>query len=871
MILIGIADVCVTELRMVGMKLAAIQNSSIRVRLSILIILNSGLALLLASIALFGYESYLQRQAATRELSASAGILAENVTAALSFNDERAATQILSSLRGDPNIIESDIYDRNGLLFARYRLDGALRHTPTPPRPAGSYFDSNAVTVFQPITLAGDTIGTISLKSNNDVNSQLKRYIGIVCLVMLLSLALSLLLASGAQKNIADPITALSAVARRVSEGKNYSVRAARNTGGEIGVLVDSFNDMLSQIEVRETARRIAEESLRESEERYALAARGANDGLWDWKLDANEIYFSPRWNQMLGYSELDPCPAPLSTPEDWFSRIHPSDRERFIAEVADVREGRKSELTSEYRMRNKNDGYLWVLTRGIAIRDETGTAVRMAGSQTDITEGKIGDPLTALPNRLYFIDRLESSISTSARNTSKGRPPGLFAVLFLDLDKFKLVNDSLGHAAGNELLMGVALRLRLGAFSTVSDLNGQPPVVARLGGDEFAILLYDVRDERDPIILAERIIEKLKAPFPIEGRQMFASVSIGIALSSSADTPEDLMRNADTAMYQAKAKGKSRFEVFDQRMRDRAVARLETETDLRKAIDDDQLVLYYQPEVSLSDHRTIGYEALVRWNHPVRGILAPAEFIPVAEESDLIIHLGRWVLKQACRQMAGWQSKFFSSQPLAISVNVSPRQLSDPRLLQDVEDVLAETGLNPRCLNLEVTESSIMGNPENALATLHRLKSLNVGLEIDDFGTGYSSLSCLHLLPFDTVKIDRSFIQELGAGEGSEIVRTILALARSLDMDVVAEGVETQDQVHTLTQLGCHCAQGFYFSKPKSAQMTEELLAERAQLRHTFELLHKPASPVHNPQQTQLIPRYSRLQPRLYGFGTDG
>jgi diguanylate cyclase (GGDEF)-like protein/PAS domain S-box-containing protein len=804
----------------------AIRNSSIRVRLSVLIILNSSMALLLAGIALFCYETYQQRQAATRELSANAGILAESVTAALSFNDPPAATKILAALHGDPNVEEAVIYDRNGIQFARYQRRGGKPAPPSPLRPVGAYFENGALLEYHSVNLGAEELGTILLRSTNDVYSRLQRFTVIVVVVMLVSLGLSLVLGSGTQKSIANPIASLSALARRVSEEKDYSIRASRGTGGEIGSLIDSFNHMLTQIEARDTARKAAEECLRESEERYALAALGANDGLWDWNLTTGKMYFSPRWSQMLGYPDSDVW----SSPEEWFSRIHPSDRDRVMAETDEARDGRRSLLASEYRMRHHDGSFVWVLTRGLTVRDDKGAAVRMAGSQTDITEGKVADPLTALPNRLYFIDRLEAAILSP-------RHPGiLFAVLFLDLDKFKVINDSLGHAAGDQLLRGVALRLRLSAFSWVADGNGKAPIIARLGGDEFAILLYDVRDETDAAKLSERILEKLQAPFHIEGRQMFASVSIGIALSSSGETPEDLMRNSDIAMYQAKAKGKCRFEVFDEKMREGAVARLEVETDLRRAIDRHELILHYQPEISLSDHRTVGYEALARWNHPTRGLLGPEEFIAVAEESDSIVHLGRWVLKEACRQMADWHNSFPSDQPLAISVNVSPRQLADPRFVQDVEKTLAETGLNPQCLNLEMTESSVMANPNGALSTLRQLKLLKIGLEIDDFGTGYSSLSCLHLLPFDTLKIDRSFTSELGPGfEGTEIVRTILALARSLEMSVVAEGVETKEQVHTLTELGCDYAQGYYFSRPKSAQMTEALMLEKFRLHHAF------------------------------------
>jgi diguanylate cyclase (GGDEF)-like protein len=461
-----------------------------------------------------------------------------------------------------------------------------------------------------------------------------------------------------------------------------------------------------------------------------------------------------------------------------------------------------------------------------------------MAGSQTDITEGKIGDPLTGLPNRLYLIDKMESSIEDS------GRTGDLFAVLFLDLDRFKLVNDSLGHAAGDELLTGVAGRLRSSVRATGRDADVRRPVVARHGGDEFAILLNNVLDEADAARVARKIVKELDVPFYLNGRQVFATVSIGIAMSSSGHTPEDILRNADTAMYYAKARGKARFEVFDEGMRARAVARLEIDTGLRKAIDAGQLILYYQPEISLRTHRIVGYEALVRWNHPERGILGPGEFIPIAEESDLIVQLGLWVLREACRQMALWHRTIVLNPPLTISVNVSPRQLSDPKFVGDVESILADTGLNPNSLKLEITESSIMGNPEATLDTLRQLKALNIGLEIDDFGTGYSSLSYLRKLPFDTLKIDRSFVKELGtSAESLEIVKTIIGLARSLEMRVVAEGVETAVQLGKLSDLGCNCAQGFYFSKPASSSATAAILQERWEFEQAFTMLESDTS----------------------------
>ena len=535
----------------------------------------------------------------------------------------------------------------------------------------------------------------------------------------------------------------------------------------------------------------------------------------------------------MLGYSGGERW----SDSEEWFSRIHLADVDRVKAEIASHIDGTSAELIAEYRMRHNDSRYIWVLTRGIVVRDPDGTAVRMAGSQTDITEGKVADPLTGLPNRLYFLDKLESAIAQS------GRSGDMFAVLFLDLDRFKLVNDSLGHAAGDELLMGVAGRLRSGVRDPERDAGVRQSVVARLGGDEFAILLGHIQNQAAAEAVAQRVVKELDAPFQIGGRQVFATVSIGVAMGSAGTSPEDLLRNADTAMYYAKTKGKARFEVFDESMRDRAIARLQIETGLRKAIDTGQLMLYYQPEISMSSRRVIGYEALVRWNHPERGILFPGEFIPVAEESDLIVQLGRWVLKEACRQMAEWCKTVAADPPLTISVNVAPRQLIDPRFMDDLADALSETGLAASHLKVEVTESSIMGNPEAALDILRQLKAMGVGLEIDDFGTGYSSLSYLQKLPFDTVKVDRSFIKELGkSAESLEIVRTIVDLARSLQMKVVAEGVETRDPLESLDGLGCNYVQGYYFSRPKSAAATLAVIREQQRLRREFEALGRAA-----------------------------
>ncbi len=800
------------------------RDISIRSNLTLLILFASALAVLLASLGFAIYERESYRASAVRELTALADTLGANTAASLAFNDQDTAKEMLSALATEPNVRLACLYDNKGRIFAEYRSpDAPLRLVVPALLHDGAYFDGYFLTLFRGVQLNGEHTGSIALIFDlRGFRSALIQYVKIAFLVLFISVCITFLSSLRLARSIANPLVQLAALARRVSTDKDYSVRAQISCGGEAGLLVDSFNKMLSRIESREQALQHALGSLQESEERYALAARGANDGLWDWNLATGEIYFSPRWSHMLGYPESETW----SSNEQWFGQIHVEDRERVRTEINAHLEGKTPEFVCEYRMSHKNGGFIWTLSRGIAVRDPLGKAIRMAGSQTDITEGKVKDSLTGLPNRLYLIDRLESAIESSKQHGEH------FAVLFVDLDQFKMVNDSFGHTAGDELLVDVAGRLRGGIRSIARRDDAADSVVARIGGDEFAIFLGHIQCKADASIIAVRILERLREPFYFKGRQMLVSASIGIALSSVNDTPEDLLHNADIAMYHAKSNGKARFEFFSEGLRKQVVSRLEIETSLRKAIDTQQLVVHYQPVVSAFDRHLCGFEALVRWNHPERGLIPPAMFIPVAEESDLIVLLGRWVLVESCRQMADWQKRFTQGPPLTISVNVSARQVSDFRLLDDVKFALDESGLDPESLALEMTESSIMGNTEQTLTILDRLKMMGVRLQIDDFGTGYSSLSRLQRLPFNSLKIDSSFIRELGKDNESlndengslNIVSAILQLAHSLRLEVIAEGVETEEQLRSLRQLGCDNAQGFLFSKPLEAAIAGKL-----------------------------------------------
>ncbi|MCK6444777.1 MAG: EAL domain-containing protein [Planctomycetes bacterium] len=568
------------------------------------------------------------------------------------------------------------------------------------------------------------------------------------------------------------------------------------------------------------TARAKAEEALRESEERYALAARAANDGLFDWNVTTNRVYYSPRWKSMLGYDE-DEVGDSL---EEWFSRVHPEDLDRVRAAVAAHIDGLTSHFENEYRIRHKTGAWRWVLCRGLASRDPLGRATRMAGSQSDVTHRKLAeqqlnhrafyDPLTNLPNRALFIDRLRHAMRRAQR-----RKDYQFAVLFLDIDRFKTINDSLGHMAGDRLLVMAARRLELSLRPGDS--------VARLGGDEFTVLLEDIRDESDATRVADRIQRELVTPFDINGHEIVTSVSIGIARSATGyENPEDILRDADTAMYRAKAAGRAKYAIFDTAMHERAVALLTMEADLRRAIERTELTVYYQPIVSLDTGRICGVEALVRWNHPQRGLIRPNDFIPLAEETGLIVPIGKFVLAEACRHVRAWREEFDFRENFSLHVNLSGRQFSQADLVGQIRATLDDTRFEPGDLRLEITESVVMERPENARSMLLQLRELGVRLSIDDFGTGYSSLAYLQRFPIDTLKIDRSFVSGIGTkGENSEIARTIIDIGHNLGMVVVAEGVETLEQLAQMRALRCESAQGYLFSRPVDVDATRALL----------------------------------------------
>ncbi len=763
-----------------------------------------------------------------------------------------------------------------------------------------------------------------------------------------------------------------------------YGVLAAYSTErGQFDVEDLHFLQAIANVLAAAIDRQKRERALCESEERYALAVAGANDGLWDWNLLTNRVYFSPRWKSLLGYQvengEKISEHNSVYRPEEWFSRVHPDDLDPLKQAIADHLAGVTPHFTSEHRILDVQGEYRWMLSRGLAVRDHQGKPYRMAGSQTDISDrkateeanirlaafpkynpnpvlacdfqgeivyvnpatervleelrlglvtgflprnhrelvvtalkqGKSGwqverfvqdrlfywlyhpilslnivhihvmditdrqnaqdtlrhealhDSLTGLPNRAFFLNRL-----TSALTRAKVQPDYQFAVIFLDLDRFKVVNDSLGHFIGDCLLVALAKRLQ--------NCVGAGDILARFGGDEFTILVEHIPNIETARTLAEQIQTELISPFNLKGYEVFTSASIGIAPSKQAyDRPEDLLRDADIAMYRAKARGKARYEVFDSQMLENAVAQLNLENDLRRSIlknsdlplqaprpqpqflpkkirestpnfgipdppsleektesqpnlEPAEFLLHYQPIVALDTGLLSGFEALVRWKHPERGLVFPGEFIPVAEETGLILPLGEWVLREACLQMQQWHEQFNTPEPLSISVNLSGQQLGQPDLLARIDRILEETHLDPSSLKLEITESVLMENAALAAELLEQLRARNIHLCIDDFGTGYSSLSHLAQFPINTLKIDKSFVMGMeGDNESSEIVRAIATLAHNLGMYVTAEGVEKEQHLVQLWSLHCDYGQGYFFSPGLDRVAAQKLLEQ--------------------------------------------
>jgi diguanylate cyclase (GGDEF)-like protein/PAS domain S-box-containing protein len=568
-----------------------------------------------------------------------------------------------------------------------------------------------------------------------------------------------------------------------------------------------------------------------EKGQRFALAVEASLDGFLEVDLRTNQAFFSAQWQKIAGFEALE-----IATQlEHWLDRVHPEDRARLTGELRALRLGKALQVRNEHRLLDQQGNWRWMAVRLLPGRNKHGTVICIAGAITDQTERKMVDPLTGLPNRLFFIDHLERRFERAQKYGNWD-----FAVLSLGLERFKIINEALGYAGGDALLVETASRLS-DAVDQRRSLDGA--VIARLNSTEFLVCLEAAASEADAIVIAKEIAGTLGRPFQWRCKRVSPAVAIGLAcVDPSVKYPEDLMRDADTALVEAKTGERERLVCYSRGMREYALAKMQMEADLEHAIRAGQLVLHYQPEIDLATRRIIGFEALMRWQHPQRGLIMPDEFIPLAEETGLILPLGDWGLTEACRQVMAWRELIQgqnTEQPSEltvdprVSVNLSAKQFGRPGLVDHIADALSATAISATDLRLEVTESSLMSHEASAQATMKDLQKLGVGLHMDDFGTGYSSLNHLHKYPFDTLKIDRSFIREITEKKASaEIVRAILDLAHSLNLQVVAEGIETAEQATQLRSLGCRLGQGYYFSRPMTAEAVNAILAAPPQRR---------------------------------------
>jgi diguanylate cyclase (GGDEF)-like protein/PAS domain S-box-containing protein len=559
-------------------------------------------------------------------------------------------------------------------------------------------------------------------------------------------------------------------------------------------------------------------EAARHSEQRYALAATGANDGLWDWAIELDTFYCSDRWKRMIGL----PADATVSTVEGWLAHVEDADRPALADALEAHRASDRSLFEHEYRMRHVDGSSRWVLCRGIAVRDQAGQATRMAGSQTDISEQRHiretlalaaqHDPLTNLPNRTLFRELVQRAIAQGTRSAASR-----YAVLFIDLDGFKQVNDTHGHVAGDRFLTAVAARLQ-------SELRPGDSL-ARLGGDEFGVLAESLNGPGDLSSIADRLLGALSDPFHVDTLELRASASIGIVFGTAQYRSVDaLLRDADIAMYRAKAAGRGRYELFDPAMHASALKRLTVHSELRHAIERQEFIVLYQPIVELPSSRICGLEALVRWARADGRMVLPADFLGPLEETGLIVPLTYHVLRQACHQVAAWQQIF--ERPLDLSVNISPRLFTRPEFIDAVQAAIADSGILPGSLRLEIPEAVLIHHAEVVDFHFSRLRKMHVAVHLDNFGRGYASLSYLQRYPVDALKLDKSFVARLGA-PGDNVGGAIVKLARDLGMGLIAEGVETQAHADQLRALDCPHAQGYLFSAPLTAGDLAALLAQ--------------------------------------------
>jgi len=823
-----------------SLRVTAFRDWSIRHKLTGLFVLMAFITALTVSVPMVIFDMVGLRRAMARDLATLADALARNSTAALTFRDAETARDVLQALKAEPSVKAACIYTSEGKPFAKYVREGKeADFIPPFAQDPGIHFEWDRLIEFRDIVLDDEQVGTIYVESDlQRLHARLRQYIIASFGMLVLTLSIAFWIASRLQRPISRPLLDFVGTAEKISSAGNYSVRAELPNRDEFGLLVSSFNGMLDQIEKRdqqlrhnreqleqEVALRTAELQttnlqLRRAEEKYRLIFEDAVVGIFQSTPDGHPLNVNRALAQIHGYDSPEQLMAEVeNVVQDLF--VHPTQMEGILRTLREKGEVRGAELELYRRDRSKR----WVLANMRAVRDADGKVMLVEGTIEDISDRKLAeervqflayyDALTGLPNRTLLQDRLAKSLASARRHKEK------VALLFLDLDRFKIINDSLGHSFGDLLLQQVAERLK--KWARAQD------TVARIGGDEFLIALASVNDDSDAAVAAGRIMEAMNSDFVIQGRTFNVSCSIGISLfpDHGADN-EALIKNADAAMYTAKESGRNAFRFFSNDMNARVVERLNLEHGLRGALEKNEFFLLYQPQTNVESGEIVGAEALLRWKHPELGLISPDRFIRVAENSGLILPIGEWVLRTACLTARSWQTQGLPAIPVA--VNVSAVQFRHESFRDLIRQVLQETGLAPKYLELELTESLLLSNADVTLSVLRALKEMGINLAIDDFGTGYSSLSYLRQFPVSKLKIDRSFIRDVPSNSDDTAIATaIISMAKGLNIKVIAEGVENETQMAFLRHQHCDEVQGYYFSRPLTPeQMVEKLQNSR-------------------------------------------
>ena len=776
-----------------------LHTHTIRAKFIIFVISICTSTILLTTFAYLPLDLYLDREDSAKKLSNIGNIIAKRSTAAIIASDVERLRNNLESLDVNSSVEASCIYDSSNILITGHSMAENKHACPqmmatliiNKPHHAERYF---------PITLDNQLVGTVYITTyDEDVISRVVQASVFSAIILLFSVFLALLFASRLQKTATHPLLSFTSTINNIIQKDDFTIRFNRQYYSELNSFSDTFNELLNKIETDHN-------SLKSSEEKFRKLTALSPVGIFQVNPKGEITYVNQRWREINQTKEFEPKLT------DWLSNLHPEDSlhlnklwQRLMTEHEDI--------ASEFRLINKNGSISWVYMQATASHSKNGTLLGFLGSLSDVSELKKAqvqmeslafyDALTGLANRRLFKNRLDKAVKSAQRiNTS-------IALLFLDLDQFKRINDSLGHDIGDSLLKETAKRLEHNVRKN--------DTVSRIGGDEFTILLTDINNTNDVRIVAEKILHSLSRPFMLHGQEIISTVSIGITL-----TPEDsidsntLMKNADLAMYRAKELGRNNFQFFSEDMNTSILHHLEVEKELNIAIKRNQFVLMYQPKISLIDNRITGVETLVRWRHPEKGIIAPDDFISIAEETGQIIKIGAWVLEHSCHEMGALIREGLMPKNAKVAVNLSAKQFSDPDLLQTVLNILTQSKIDPLNLELEITESIIMDDVEAAIGIMEAIKSRGINLAIDDFGTGYSSLAYLKRFPIDVLKVDRSFVMDIPKDKTDmAITSAVIAMGHKLSMRVVAEGIETQEQLDFLRDNGCDDGQGYLLSRP--------------------------------------------------------